>query len=287
MWLHDVLIDYIGSLFRQAAVFVEYLNAPTTWTGSRLEDPQHFACCVVSLLLENAQIIRQDPRLGHYVVLFSELSHLRRNIPEHQIFASKLPSAWEVIVVLVHIVIPEGFWLQRCTPHDVPASIVSLLEASPAQWIDHTVVSVNSVCYFKSQLELILLHFENVVLLYRLFLFWYSRRVLEENCWRSSCKRTLHQKYGLLWAIRILSNIILDFALFFHKLLHKCLSLAHTSSLSTFTHIMVRIFLNLVLTRSWIYVTLFVTAFDRHWPQSGIETIETLNYSWSLVQLSN
>lgn len=171
MWLHDVLIDDIGSLFRQAALLIEYFYAPTTRTGCRLEDPQHFARRVVSLLLENTKIIRQDPRLGNYVVLFSKLTHLRRDIPEHQIFASKLPSAWKVIVVLVHIVIPQCFRFQRCTPHDVPASVVSLLEASPAQRIDHTVICVNSVCYFKSQLKLILLHFKNVVLFHRLFLF--------------------------------------------------------------------------------------------------------------------
>lgn len=120
------------------------------------------------------------------------LAYLREDVPIHEVFSTELPRAREVVVVLEHIVVAEGLWFKGRTPHHIPVGAVCLLEAGPAEGVDHTVVRVDTLAHLEPYLELVLLHFEDVLFVDWLLDVRHSRRVLEENARRSPHKRTLH-----------------------------------------------------------------------------------------------
>ena len=130
-------------------------------------------------------IIWEDPSLGANVVLFTPLTHACMDVPIHEVFPAQLPSAWEMIAMLVHVIIPQGLRLQGSTPHYIRVGTLSLREASPSQRVDHTVVCMHSVCNFVLQMELILLHLVDVLFVNGLLFSGDFGRILEEHCWRS------------------------------------------------------------------------------------------------------
>ena len=105
------------------------------------------------------------------MVFLSELTHLRKDVSVHQVFAAELPSAWEVIVVLVHVVVSQGFGLERRAPHDIPLGPVCLLKACPTKRVCHAVIGMYAIRNLVLHLELVLLHLEDVLFVDGLFFF--------------------------------------------------------------------------------------------------------------------
>ena len=125
------------------------------------------------------------------MVFFSELTHLRKDVPVHQVFAAELPSAWEVIVVLVHVVVSQGFRLEWRTPHNIPLGPVCLHEACPTERVCHAVIGMYAICNLVLHLELVLLHLKDVLFVDGLFFFGDSGRILEEHSGWSAREGTL------------------------------------------------------------------------------------------------
>ena len=144
---------------------------------------------LLALLLKQAYIVGQDPRLRHDLVFFAELAHLSKDVSVHKVFAPELPSAGEVIVVLVHVVVSEGLGLEWRTPHDIPLRSVCLHKASPTERICHAVIGVNAISNLILHFELVLLHLENMLLVDGLFFLGDAGWVLKEYSGRSARER--------------------------------------------------------------------------------------------------
>ena len=71
--------------------------------------------------------------------------YLSEDVAVHQVLATKLPRAWEVIIMLVHVIVAKCLWLQRRTPHDVPIWAISLLEACPTERIHYAVIRMDAL----------------------------------------------------------------------------------------------------------------------------------------------
>ena len=179
------------------------LDATATRGSCRFQNPQVLGRCLLTLLLEQPQIVGQDPSLGHDIVLIAELANLRRNIPEHQVFSTELPCASEVITMLIHVIIPQRFWLERGTPQHIPARAVCLREAVPAERVYYAVIGVHTLSDFELHLELVLLHLEDVITINRLGIFVDSRGILEEDSWRPAYERALAEIDWHLLRVRI------------------------------------------------------------------------------------
>ena len=55
---HNVLINNIGALLRQAAVLAEDFDTTTACTGRRFQDPEHLTLSLLAFLLKQAYIVR-------------------------------------------------------------------------------------------------------------------------------------------------------------------------------------------------------------------------------------
>ena len=190
-----------------------------------------------------------------------------------------------MVIVLVHVVVAQRLGLQRGAPHKVPISAICLLEASPAKRVDHTVVGVHTIRNLKLQLELVLLHLENMVFLDLpvvvfdlLVAVSYARWICEVDCWWAPCEGTLAQIDGPLLVERVCRIVGVSSLLRF-----KDLSCYRVDGFVIDQYPVASIE-HLILICGRLCVAL-IAAFDRHVSQARIQAFNALEDAWSLVQL--
>jgi hypothetical protein len=87
---------------------------------------------------------------GNVVVLAKRSLHLE-DVPPQVVLSAQMPSAWEVVYLLVLINVLQLVWFDQPCPQNVPARATHQSEASSLERVHHAIVSVSGIIDFKSK----------------------------------------------------------------------------------------------------------------------------------------